>query len=187
MSHFYKFFSYFTFSLILTRYESDSEPSSMVIVDNEESRGYIFDPYIDGIEETGHYISHGFSDEIVPDELSIIYEEENVVMNSLSTTVDQLTACKHDEETTDALDATDNIETMTNEEHIPVTHKSEEFETKNIHQAGCDSPVEAELSGLSHQTKEGNSDVTEVVDRVVMWRGAATTDAKLRHWSYCYV
>ena len=106
MSHFYKFFSYFTFSLILTRYESDSEPSSMVIVDNEESRGYIFDPYIDGIEETGHYISHGFSDEIVPDELSIIYEEENVVTNSLSTTVDQLTAFKHDEETKDALDAT---------------------------------------------------------------------------------
>ena len=162
--------------IICFRYESDSEPSSLVLVDREDSRSYIFDPYRGDLEETVHYIGQGSHGDLIPDELSIIYEEEGVVMNSLPTA-----DTKPVKETKDALDATDAIETMTNDEHIPVTHKHEEFQTKKIHEAFSESPIEAELSGVCHQP-----DVTEVVDRVIMWRGAATNvmvTGEFSNWS----
>ena len=153
----------------------------MVIVDNEESRSYIFDPYRGDLDESGIYISQGLHDELIPDELSIIYEEEGIVMNSLTASD---TKCNPVKETKDAPDALDAIETMTSDGHIPVTHKHEEFQTKKIHDAGIgtESPIEAELSGVCHQIP----DVTEVVDRVIMWRGAATNvmvTGEFSNWS----
>ena len=57
----------------------------MVIIDNEETKKYVFNPFEANILDAGHWVDTGvdeFSD-VMPDELSIIYEED-AAMNSLT-------------------------------------------------------------------------------------------------------
>ena len=111
------------------RYDSDSEQSSLVIIDNEETKKYVFNPFPENFLDTGHWVDPGYNAfvELMPDELSIIYEEDSV-MNSLN--VDVVEPNKQaDEETEDAIDAT---ATMTNDHQMLKLDNHETTKSLNV-------------------------------------------------------
>ena len=160
--------------LLLFRYDSDSEPSSMVIIDNEETKKYVFNPFEANILDAGHWVDTGVDDfsDVMPDELSIIYEED-AAMNSL--TLDAVEPNQHmdkkDKETSDAFDADDL--SQTNNEQAFVADQLEAMKSNNEALSPyCGSPDEP-IDDACMDANDGKSQ--EVAEATITWKGFAKT------------
>ena len=107
------------------KYESDSEPTSMVVIESQESRDYTFKPFDDSFVETGHWVETGYNNfaTLTPEDLSIIYEEDTTGHSHVELIESNELVGKTDKETEDASDFDKASAELTNEKQMLTNDK----------------------------------------------------------------
>ena len=115
------------------KYESDSEPTSMVVIESQESRDYTFKPFDDSFVETGHWVETGYNfATLPPEDLSIIYEEDPAGQSHVEGIETNDLVGKTDKETEDASDFDKASTELTNEKQMLSNDKLQVTETKKL-------------------------------------------------------
>ena len=150
------------------RYESDSEPTSMVVIDSEESRDYVFKPFDGSLVETGHWVETGYNNfaTLTPEDLSIIYEEDTIGQSHVELIESNEPVGKFDRETEDASDFDKASTELTNEKQMLINDKlrvtAKKKHSDDSLSPYCESPED-----------EQEKNRLEVVDTCIRWIGFA--------------